>query len=115
MRRTTDFIVVREGRYDPARHAILSANAIAQADALATGRHDAALEPYRRYPGDRSSSLLRIERVDPRNLGRLIALYEHKVFVQGIVWDIDSFDQWGVEYGKQLASRMLANSQGNPG
>ncbi len=102
-----DFIVVREGSYDSARHAILNANALAQAQALALGRHDAALEAHRRYPGDRPSSMIGIERLDPRNLGRLIALYEHKVFVQGIVWDINSFDQWGVEYGKQLAHRML--------
>jgi len=108
-----DFIVAGESSYDPERHAILNANASAQAEALALGRHDAALEPYRRYPGDRPSSMLKIERLDPRNLGRLIALYEHKVFVQGIVWDIDSFDQWGVEYGKQLASQMLARAPGH--
>jgi glucose-6-phosphate isomerase len=102
-----DFIVVHEGSYDSARHAILNANALAQAQALALGRHDAGLEPYRRYPGDRPSSVIGIERLDPRNLGRLIALYEHKVFVQGIVWDVNSFDQWGVEYGKQLAQQML--------
>ena len=108
-----DFIVAGESSYDPERHAILNANASAQAEALALGRHDAALEPYRRYPGDRPSSMLTIERLDPRNLGRLIALYEHKVFVQGIVWDIDSFDQWGVEYGKQLASQMLARAPGH--
>ncbi len=103
-----DFIVVREGHYDPARHAILAANAQAQADALALGRQDPSLEPYRRYPGDRSSSTIAIQRLDPRSLGRLIALYEHKVFVQGVIWDIDSFDQWGVEYGKQLATSQLA-------
>ena len=106
-----DFIVAREGAYDPARHAILNANAFAQAEALALGRHDATLEAYRRYPGGRPSSVIRIERLDPRNLGRLIALYEHKVFVQGIVWDINSFDQWGVEYGKQLATQMLAQAR----
>ena len=109
-----DFIVVREGRYDPARTMMLAANALAQAEVLALGRNDPALEPYRRYPGDRSSSMIRIERLDPRGLGRLIALYEHKVFVQGVVWDIDSFDQWGVEYGKELASHMLERLQGNP-
>ncbi|MBS0337495.1 MAG: glucose-6-phosphate isomerase [Proteobacteria bacterium] len=109
-----DFILVREGRYNKERHLMLAANAIAQAEALALGRADAALEPYRRYPGDRSSSIIRLDRLDPRNLGRLIALYEHKVFVQGVVWDIDSFDQWGVEYGKQLASHMLARLQSNP-
>jgi glucose-6-phosphate isomerase len=57
--------------------------------------------------------MITLDRLDPRNLGRLIALYEHKVFVQGIVWDIDSFDQWGVEYGKQLASQMLAQAHGH--
>ncbi len=109
-----DFIIVKEGRYDSARHANLAANAQAQAEALALGRQDASLEPYRRYPGDRSSSTLSVERLDPRTLGRLIALYEHKVFVQGVVWDINSFDQWGVEYGKQLAaSRILARPQDN--
>ncbi|MCX7158085.1 MAG: glucose-6-phosphate isomerase, partial [Proteobacteria bacterium] len=108
-----DFIVVNEGRYDPVRHRILLANADAQAEVLALGRTDAALEPYRRYAGDRSSSMLRLERLDPRNLGRLIALYEHKVFVQGVVWDIDSFDQWGVEYGKTMASQILARLDGN--
>jgi len=108
-----DFIVVQEGRYDQDRHAILTANAYAQAQALALGRHDAALAPYRRYPGERPSSVIGLERVDPRNLGRLIALYEHKVFVQGVLWDINSFDQWGVEYGKQLAAQTLARSKDN--
>ena len=103
-----DFILAREGHYDAARHTALAANALAQAEALALGRADPGLEPYRRYPGDRSSSMIRIDRVDPRNLGRLLALYEHKVFVQGILWDINSFDQWGVEFGKELATRMLA-------
>jgi glucose-6-phosphate isomerase len=106
-----DFIVVREGRYDPARHTILKANAFAQADALAMGRDDTALEPYRRYPGNRPSSIISVDTLDPRTLGRLIALYEHKVFMQGIVWDINSFDQWGVEYGKQLATQMLARQK----
>lgn len=105
-----DFIVVREGRYDPARHAILAANARAQAQALALGRHDAALERWRRYPGERPSSIIGLDRVDPRNLGRLTALYEHKVFTQGVLWDINSFDQWGVEYGKELATRLLAQT-----
>lgn len=102
-----DFIIVQHGGYDPARHAMLAANAHAQAEALALGRQDGSLEPYRRYPGDRSSSTITLDRLDPRGLGCLIALYEHKVFVQGVVWDIDSFDQWGVEYGKQLAHARL--------
>jgi glucose-6-phosphate isomerase len=106
-----DFIVVNESRYDPRRHAILTANAYAQAKALALGRHEAALAPYRRYPGERPSSVIGLKRIDARNLGRLIALYEHKVFMQGVLWDINSFDQWGVEYGKQLAAQMLARTK----
>ena len=85
----------------------LKANCLAQADALAFGTSDAALPPYRRYPGNRPSSILSLEKMTPRNLGRLIALYEHKVFTQGVVWNINSFDQWGVELGKQLANKIL--------
>jgi glucose-6-phosphate isomerase len=85
----------------------LSANCRAQADALAFGTDDPALPPYRRYPGNRPSSMLVLEGVNPRNLGRLIALYEHKVFTQGVLWNINSFDQWGVELGKELANRIL--------
>jgi glucose-6-phosphate isomerase len=85
----------------------LTANCRAQADALAFGTDDPALPAYRRYPGNRPSSMLVLEGVTARNLGRLIALYEHKVFSQGVLWNINSFDQWGVELGKQLASRLL--------
>jgi glucose-6-phosphate isomerase len=85
----------------------LSANCRAQADALAFGTGDDALPPYRRYPGNRPSSILFLEGLTARNLGRLIALYEHKVFTQGVIWNIDSFDQWGVELGKELARRIL--------
>jgi len=102
-----DFIVFDEAPGDPARRAILAAHAEAQAEALARGQDDAALPTYRRYPGSRPSSTLRIERLDARNLGRLIALYEHKVFTQGVIWNINSFDQWGVELGKQLAKALL--------
>ena len=86
----------------------LSANALAQADALAFGTNDPALPPYRQYPGNRPSSMLFLDGCTPRNLGRLIALYEHKVFVQGVIWNINSFDQWGVELGKQMAKELLA-------
>jgi glucose-6-phosphate isomerase len=85
----------------------LSANCRAQADALAFGTDDATLAPYRRYPGNRPSSMLVFDGVDARNLGRLIALYEHKVFTQGVIWNINSFDQWGVELGKELAKKIL--------
>ena len=85
----------------------LSANARAQADALAFGTDDPDLPPHRRYPGNRPSSLLTLEKLDARNLGRLIALYEHKVFVQGVIWNVNSFDQWGVELGKEIAKKLL--------
>ena len=86
---------------------ILSANARAQADALAFGTDDPKLPPHRQYPGNRPSSMLSLKGSNPRNLGRLIALYEHKVFVQGVVWNVNSFDQWGVELGKEMAKKLL--------
>ena len=85
----------------------LRANLHAQADALAYGTGDADLPPYKRHPGNRPSSLLTFRSFAPRDLGRLLALYEHKVFTQGVLWNIDSFDQWGVELGKDLAQRIL--------
>ena len=86
----------------------LSANARAQADALAFGTDDPGLPPYRQYPGNRPSSMLFLDGCTPRNLGRLIALYEHKVFTQGVIWNINSFDQWGVELGKEMAKKLLS-------
>ncbi len=87
---------------------IPSAHAQAQADALAFGTDDPNLPAYRQYPGNRPSSTLSLEGVNPGNLGRLIALYEHKVFTQGVIWNINSFDQWGVELGKALAAKILS-------
>jgi glucose-6-phosphate isomerase len=95
-----DFIVAGAG-------AALDANAEAQARALAFGTADPALPPHRRTPGNRPSSTLRLAKLDARHLGRLLAAYEHKVFVQGVVWNINSFDQWGVELGKRLADDIL--------
>jgi glucose-6-phosphate isomerase len=85
----------------------LSANCRAQADALAFGTDDPALPPDRQYPGNRPSSMLLLEGLTPRNLGKIIALYEHKVFTQGVIWNVNSFDQWGVELGKELAKKIL--------
>ncbi len=89
----------------------LSANAHAQADALAYGTRaetgDAELPSYRRHAGNRPSSILKFRNFTARDLGRLIALYEHKVFTQGVIWNINSFDQWGVELGKQIAGDLL--------
>jgi glucose-6-phosphate isomerase len=87
---------------------VLSANCLAQADALAQGTSEASLPPHKQYPGNRPSSVLFVEKLDPRSLGRLLALYEHKVFTQGVIWNINSFDQWGVELGKELAKKILS-------
>ncbi len=86
-------------------HDLLMSNLFAQAEALAFGRPNPA-EPHRHFPGDRPSTLILADRLTPSVLGQLIALYEHIVFVQGAVWGINSFDQWGVELGKELANRI---------
>ena len=69
--------------------------------------------PHRTFPGNRPSNTLLADRLDPGTLGALIALYEHKVFVQGAVWNVNSFDQWGVELGKVLAGRIAAELAGS--
>ncbi len=98
-----DFLLAREAmQADPAQHRLLAANALAQSAALAFGDPETA-DPHKRFPGDRPSTTILYDRLDPATLGRLIALYEHKVFVQGVIWGINSFDQFGVELGKALA------------
>jgi glucose-6-phosphate isomerase len=83
------------------------ANCIAQSEALMDGFTPASEnEPYRIHPGNRPSNTIMMNRLTPSSLGQLVALYEHKVFVEGIVWGINSFDQFGVELGKRLASSM---------
>jgi glucose-6-phosphate isomerase len=94
-------------------HDLLMSNLFAQAEALAFGRANTA-EPYRDFPGDRPSTLILADRLTPSVLGQLIALYEHIVFVQGAVWGINSFDQWGVELGKELANRITPELTGQP-
>ncbi|SDJ35427.1 glucose-6-phosphate isomerase [Frankineae bacterium MT45] len=106
-------------------HALLNANVFAQGEALAFGKtaHDVAAEgtadwlvPHRVFTGNRPSNTLLLERLTPRALGSLIALYEHSVFVQGVVWNVNSFDQWGVELGKVLAKKVAdeLNASGEP-
>ena len=90
----------------PADTGAAAENALAQAAALMAGK-DAA-EPHRRFDGNRPSSTLMFKTIDPHTLGQLLALYEHKVFVQGIIWNINSFDQWGVELGKDIARTIAA-------
>jgi glucose-6-phosphate isomerase len=94
-------------------HDLLMSNLFAQAEALAFGRTNEA-EPYRHFPGDRPSTLILADRLTPGVLGELIALYEHIVFVQGAMWGINSFDQWGVELGKELANRITPELTGDP-
>ncbi|MCU0261147.1 MAG: glucose-6-phosphate isomerase [Ilumatobacteraceae bacterium] len=92
-------------------HDLLVANLLAQAEALAFGRAN-ELEPHRHFPGGRPSTMILADRLTPSVLGQLIALYEHIVFVQGVVWGINSFDQWGVELGKELANRITPELTG---
>ena len=99
-----------------AQHDLLLANLLAQAEALAFGRTEEelrkagvpdALVPHRTFPGNRPSNVILAEALTPATLGALVALYEHKVFVQGAIWNVNSFDQWGVELGKELAQRIV--------
>jgi glucose-6-phosphate isomerase len=100
-----------------AHHDHLISNLLAQTEALAFGKSAeevlaegarAELVPHRTFPGNRPTNTLLLDELTPRALGRLIALYEHKVFVHGVIWNINSFDQWGVELGKVLAKRVVA-------
>ena len=82
----------------------------ARAELEAQGMQGAALDallPHKVFPGNKPTNTLLFDRLDPHTLGMLIALYEHKVFVQSVVWNINPFDQWGVELGKQLAGKIL--------
>jgi glucose-6-phosphate isomerase len=97
-------------------HDLLVANVFAQAEALAFGKSaeevaaegtPAWLVPHRTFEGNRPSNVLMAERLTPEVLGALVALYEHSVFTQGVIWSINSFDQWGVELGKVLAQRIV--------
>jgi glucose-6-phosphate isomerase len=111
-------------------HDILIANCFAQTEALMLGKTEAevrqelqneglaedtimALLPHKVFPGNRPTNTLLFDELDPRTLGMLIALYEHKIFVQGVIWGINSFDQWGVELGKQLARTILPQLHGD--
>ena len=97
-------------------HDILIANVLAQAEALAFGKTAAevkaegaadTLVPHKVFEGNRPSNVILADRLTPETLGKLVALYEHSVFTQGVIWNIDSFDQWGVELGKALAQRII--------
>ncbi len=119
-----DFLIAAEPvAADERHHDLLFANCLAQSEAFMRGRtleeakallaregrapdEIERLAPHKVFGGDRPSSTIIYRRLDPRTLGRLVALYEHKVFVQSVIWDINPFDQWGVELGKELANRL---------
>jgi glucose-6-phosphate isomerase len=126
-----DFLIAAEPHEQLGdHHATLMANCLAQSEALMHGRTLAEaraqlkaqglshkktdlLAPHKVFPGSRPTTTFAYRRLDPRTLGRLIAFYEHKVFVQGVIWGVNSFDQWGVELGKELASRLLLVVKGS--
>jgi glucose-6-phosphate isomerase len=120
-----DFLLARKSHDNLSdHHAKLAANCFAQSEALLQGKSEAVaaeelrqkglgeeevsvLAPHKVFTGNRPSTTILYDKLTPKMLGRLIALYEHKVFVQGVIWDVNSFDQWGVELGKELASSLL--------
>ena len=119
-----DFIAFGQPLHQLGRHHdILIANVFAQAEALAFGRTSDQLRtegmaewliPHRICEGNRPSNVILIDRLTPAALGKLVALYEHSVFTQGVIWNIDSFDQWGVELGKVLAQRIIPELESKP-
>jgi len=125
-----DYIAMHENKHPIGEHHnILLANFFAQTEALMRGKNaqevtaelkaegldDAQIKqllPHKIFPGNKPSNSILLNKLDPKTLGSLIAFYEHKVFVQGIIWNINSFDQWGVELGKQLAKAILPELSG---
>src|SRR5690606_29431111 len=120
-----DFIGFKESLFgDKDHHDKLMANYFAQTEALLMGKSGdevqeelesknisseeiRKLKPFKVFSGNKPTTSILIDKLTPRSLGKLIAMYEHKIFVQGVIWNIYSYDQWGVELGKQLASKIL--------
>ena len=115
-----DFIAFAKSLNPVGRHHdLLMANVFAQAEALAFGKtaeevkaglkpnDSPSLVPHKTFPGNRPSNTLLLDKLSPAALGKLVALYEHSTYTQGVIWDVDSFDQWGVELGKQLAQKIV--------
>jgi glucose-6-phosphate isomerase len=126
---SADFLAPCQSHYPVGdHHRMLLANFFAQTEALMTGKNERevraelmaqgmsadAIEqllPHKIFPGNRPTTSILFKKLDPQTLGALIALYEHKVFVQSVIWNINPFDQWGVELGKQLAGKILTELQ----
>jgi glucose-6-phosphate isomerase len=117
-----DFIGFVRANHELGEHQnLLTANLLAQTEALAFGKAAAEVEtegvpppqvPHRVFPGNRPTNTMMVERLTPHSLGQLVAIYEHKVFTQGTIWNINSFDQWGVELGKKLATAIIPELSG---
>jgi glucose-6-phosphate isomerase len=117
-----DFIGFVHANHEMGEHQnLLTANLLAQTEALAFGKTAAEVEaegvppfqvPHRTFPGNRPTNTMMVERLTPHSLGQLVAIYEHKVFTQGTIWNINSFDQWGVELGKKLATAIIPELSG---
>jgi glucose-6-phosphate isomerase len=109
-----DFIGFVHANHEVDTHQdLLTANLFAQTEALAFGRAAPEGEPYRNFAGNHPTNTILAERLTPFTLGQLVAVYEHKVFTQGTIWNINSFDQWGVELGKQLAQAIIPELSGD--
>jgi len=112
-----EFVIAAQGHEPHLRHhhELLIANCLAQSQALMVGRSldEAGGNPHRVFPGNRPSVTIAYQKLTPYALGRLIALYEHRVFVEAAIWNINAFDQWGVELGKELATKLLPAVQGD--
>ena len=128
-----EFLIAANSHEDdlPDHHDLLIANCLAQSEALMIGRtlgeatalllkaglapaEAKRLAPHKVFPGNRPSITMAYRQLDPRMLGLLIALFEHRAFVEGCLWDVNSFDQWGVELGKELATALLPAVRGDP-
>jgi glucose-6-phosphate isomerase len=118
-----DLVSPKEGGGGEDHHDVLLSNFFAQTEALMKGKNEeearaeleaqklpperiAEILPHKMFPGNRPTNSILFQKVTPKTLGKLVAIYEHKIFTQGIVWNIYSFDQWGVELGKQLAKKI---------
>ena len=102
-----DFIApARSSGATQAQQNLALANCLAQSEALMDGFDEAGIEPYRVHAGNNPSNTILFPELTPEALGQLIALYEHKVFVEGVIWGVNSFDQYGVELGKKLATSL---------
>lgn len=108
---TAEFIVCAASGHDlRVHHRWLVANALSQGKAMSAGND--ARDPHRAVPGNHATGTIVLDRLEPATLGALLAFYEHKVFCQGLIWDINSFDQWGVELGKQFANNLFGQLAG---